>query len=210
MSTPSLSDARSDLVRRRALEGAARVLERGEALTFAAVSAASEVPERTLYRHFPTREALLRALYEWVNERLAVDGERPTDAAGMARLVRAVFPGFDGLAPVIRELLASPEGRLARLGANPARQRAALALVGHEAAGLAPAEARRVAAVMQLLTSASTWQSLRDYWGMDGAEAAETAVLASELLLAGARARGATRQKAKARKKSTRAREERS
>lgn len=210
MSTPSLSDARTELVRRRALEGAAAVLERGEALTFAAVSAAAEVPERTLYRHFPTREDLLRALYEWVNERLAVDGERPSDAAGMAKLVRVVFPGFDTLAPVIRELLTAPEGRLARLAANPARQRAALALVQHEAAGLAPAEARRVAAVMQLLTAASTWQALRDYWGMDGAEAAEAAVLASELLLAGARARGGARQKAKARKKSTRAREERS
>ncbi len=197
--TPSLSDARSDLVRRRALEGAARVLERGEALTFAAVSAASEVPERTLYRHFPTREDLLRGLYEWVNERLAVDGERPTDAAGMARLVRQVFPGFDAVAPVVRELLAAPEGLLARLSANPARQRAALALVGREAAGLGPAETRRVAAVLQLLTAASTWQALGDYWGMAGAEAAEAAVLASELMLEGARQRA--KKQTSARKK---------
>jgi AcrR family transcriptional regulator len=208
MSSLSLSDARTDLVRRRALEGAAAVLGRGEALTFAAVSAASEVAERTLYRHFPTREDLLRGLYEWVNERLAVDAERPTDAAGMARLVRLVFPGFDSLAAVVRELLTAPEGRLARLAANPARQRAALALVEHEAAGLAPAEARRVAAVMQLLTAASTWQALRDYWGMDGAEAAEAAVLASELMLAGARARAGARKKSSARKKAARSQRE--
>ncbi len=180
------------------------MLERGEALTFAAVSAASEVSERTVYRHFPTREALLRGLYDWVNQRLAVDGDRPTDAAGMARLVRLLFPGFDALAPVVRELLASPEGRLARLAANPARQRAALALVEREAAGLAPVQHRRVAAVLQLLTSASTWQSLRDYWGMDGAEAAEAAVLASDLMLAGARSRAGTRSKKVARKKAAR------
>jgi hypothetical protein len=126
-----------------------------------------------------------------VNERLAVDGERPQDADGMARLVRQIFPGFDTVAPVIRELLAAPEGRLARLGANPARQRAALAMVEHEAGALAPGEARRVAAVLQLLTSAATWQALRDYWEMNGAEAAETVVLATELILAGARARRA-------------------
>lgn len=192
-SASTLSDARAELVRERAIVGAAAVLERGEALTFAAVAAAAGIPERTLYRHFPTREALLEALYDWVNQQLAADRERPRDAAGLARMVRQVFPGFDGMAPVIRELLAAPEGRLARLAANPARQRAALALVGHEAPGLAPAEARRVAAVMQLLTAAATWQALRDYWGMDGVESAETAVLASQLLLAGARARGRAR-----------------
>jgi hypothetical protein len=40
-----------------------------------------------------------------------------------------------------------------------------------------------------LLTAAATWQTLHDYWDMDGEEAGETAALAIELLLAGARAR---------------------
>jgi AcrR family transcriptional regulator len=191
MSTVPLADARAELVRRRALEGAVAVLERGEVLTFAAVANAAGVPERTLYRHFQTREALHVALYDWVNERLAVDGERPTTADALARLVRRAFPGFDAIAPVIRELLAAPEGRLARLGANPERQRAALGVVANAAEGLPSKQARQVAAVLQLLTAASTWQALRDYWNMDGAEAAETAVLASELLLEGARARQA-------------------
>jgi AcrR family transcriptional regulator len=191
VSTVPLADARAELVRRRALEGAVVVLERGEVLTFAAVASAAGVPERTLYRHFQTREALHVALYDWVNERLAVDEERPTTAEALARLVRRAFPGFDAMAPVIRELLAAPEGRLARLAANPERQRAALGVVAHDAGGLPSKQARQVAAVLQLLTAASTWQALRDYWNMDGAEAAETAVLASELLLEGARARQA-------------------
>jgi AcrR family transcriptional regulator len=185
----SLADARSELVRVRALEGAAALLGRGEALTFAAVAAEAGVPERTLYRHFPAREALLAALYDWVNERVSVEAQRPTDGEGLARLVRQVFPGFDALAPVVRELLATPEGRLARLSANPTRQRAALALVQNEAPGLDRISSRRVAAVLQLLTAAGTWQALHDYWGMDGAEAAEASVLASELILEGARAR---------------------
>lgn len=189
MSTLPLADARAELVRRRAVEGAVAVLGRGEALTFAAVASAAGVPERTLYRHFQTREALHHALYDWVNERLGVDGERPTTAEAMAGLVRRAFPGFDAIAPVIRELLAAPEGRLARLAANPERQRAALGVVAHDAEGLPAKQARQLAAVLQLLTAASTWQALRDYWGMDGAEAAETAVLASELLLDGVRAR---------------------
>jgi hypothetical protein len=44
-----------------------------------------------------------------------------------------------------------------------------------------------VAAAVQLLTTAATWNTLRDYWDMDGREAAETAALAVELILDGAR-----------------------
>ena len=62
--------------------------------------------------------------------------------------------------------------------------------------------ARRLAALLQLLTTASTWQTLRDYWDMDGSEAAEAAALAVELLLEGARARKA---RAKGRKRAPRA-----
>jgi hypothetical protein len=39
------------------------------------------------------------------------------------------------------------------------------------------------------MTTAGTWQTLRDYWGMDGEEAAETAALAIDLLVRGARVR---------------------
>ena len=189
MTAGTLSDARSELVRRRVLDGVAQVIERGEALTFANVAAAGGVPERTLYRHFPTREALLAAVFELVNERVGFHGEAPTDGAALAELVRRVFPGFDAVAPVIHELLIAPEGRLVRLASKPARQRAALELVRNELGELDRAQARRIAAVLQLLTAAATWQTLRDYWDMDGAEAAETAALAIELLLAGARGR---------------------
>jgi AcrR family transcriptional regulator len=194
-----LSEARAELVRQRILEGVAAVLGRGEAWTFANVAKAAAVPERTLYRYFATREALLRAIFDWANARIGFHGQLPTDAAGLASLVRRAFPGFDGLAPVIRELLIAPEGRLARLGNKLARQRAALEAARHEAPGLDAVSTRRVAAVLQLLTSAATWQALREYWDMDGTEAAETSALAAELLLRGARLRaGAARRKRKA------------
>ena len=195
MKTVTLSEARSDLIRERVLGGVEALLAGGQALTFTALAAAAAVPERTIYRHFPTREALLGAVFDWVNQRLGVDTQRPTDAAGLAALVRQVFPGFERMAPLVRELLASPEGRLARLSANPERQRAALALVQREVPGLDRLSARRLSAVLQLLGAAATWQSLCDYWGMDGAEAAEASVLASELILEGARARAAKRKR---------------
>ena len=41
--------------------------------------------------------------------------------------------------------------------------------------------------MIQLLTSAAAWQTLRDFWEMDGNEAAEAVAVAIDLLLAGAR-----------------------
>jgi AcrR family transcriptional regulator len=189
MPESSLRADRAALVRERVLDGVAAVLAAGDDLTFARVAGAAGVPERTVYRHFPTRADLFRAVFDRANEQIGFDGEIPVDADGATALVRRVFPGFDDHAPVVRELLAAPEGSEARLADADARRRAALDLVRHEVPGLTPTAARRVAAAAQLLTVAATWQTLRDYWGMDGKEAAETAALALELLLDGARAR---------------------
>ncbi len=189
MPPTTLSSARAELVRERVLDGVATLLDAGDDVTFARVSTAAGVPERTVYRHFPTREALLAAVFDWANRRIGFSGTYPADGAGAADLVRRVFPGFDAIAPVVRELLIAPEGRLARLADRAARRRAALALVRREAPHLTRTNAKRVAATVQLLTAATTWQALHDYWEMDGREAGETAALAIELLLEGAKAR---------------------
>jgi AcrR family transcriptional regulator len=192
MNTGSLSEARSAVVKERVLEGVASLLSAGEDITFARVAKAAKVPERTVYRHFPTREALLAAVFEWANRRIGFEGELPRDRTAATELVRQVFPGFDDIAPVIRELLVTPEGLMARLSRLEARQDAAIALVDTEAPGLDRASARRVAAATQVLSTAAAWQTLRDFWQMDGKEAGETAALAIELLLDGAKARAAS------------------
>lgn len=180
--------ARARAVQDRILAGVAELLRRGDDLTFAKVALASGVPERTVYRHFPNRQALLTGAFQWANRRIGYGGgERPTTVDGLADLVRRAFPVFDDLAPVVHELLASPDGREARLADAPQRRDAALALVAAEAPDLDVATARRVAAVVQVLTSAATWQALHEHWDMDGPQAAEAAVLAVRLLLDGAR-----------------------
>ena len=189
MTAVTLQDARSNLVRERVLDGVFEVLAAGDDLTFAKVATAAGVPERTIYRHFPSKEALHAAIWSWANERMGFTGPFPTDEAGYVALVRTAHPGFERLAPVIRELLASKDGLAVRLTANDQRRESALAAVGSAVPGLDAADEQRVAATLQLLTSAATWQTLHDYWGMDGEEAGETAALAIELLLAGARAR---------------------
>jgi AcrR family transcriptional regulator len=167
----------------------AQLLERGEELTFSSVAAAAGVPERTLYRHFPTRQALLSAAFDWGNQRIGFDGTLPSNAEQLAQLTRRAFPGFDAIAPVVRLLLFTAEGQAARLANKAQRQRAIVSLVRRELPGQGRTATRRIAAVLQLLTAAATWHALAEYWDMDGAEAAEASVLAAELILKGARAR---------------------
>jgi AcrR family transcriptional regulator len=189
MTAATLQDARSNLVRERVLDGVFEVLAAGDDLTFTRVAKAAGVPERTIYRHFPSKEALHAAIWSWANERMGFTGPFPTDEAGYVALVRTAHRGFEQLAPVIRELLASKDGLSVRLTANEQRRQGAIAAVSSEAPGLGPVETRHVAVALQLLTSAAAWQTMHDYWDMDGEEAGETAALAIELLLAGARAR---------------------
>jgi AcrR family transcriptional regulator len=192
MISHGVRDTRSQAIRERVLEGVATLLEKGEDLTFSRVARAAGVPERTVYRHFATRAALLAAVFEWSNRKIGFDGTLPVDLATTVALVRRVFPGFDEIAPVIHELLIAPEGLQARRANLDKRRRAAVEVARREAPDLDRVSTRRVAAVLQLLTAAATWQTLRDYWDMDGKEAGETAALAVELLLAGARARLST------------------
>ena len=125
----SVQEAKAAVVRQRVLDGVAELIAAGDDVTFAKAAAAAGVPERTVYRHFPSRDALLAGLYADTNARIGFAGEPPRTAAEMTAMVQVVFPGFDTVAPVVAELLASPEGRRARLGALDERRAAALAVV---------------------------------------------------------------------------------
>src|SRR3954449_2901973 len=52
------------------------------------------VSERTVYRHFPTREALLDGLSEWYNERVADFPDRVA-AEAIPQTIAQVFADFD-------------------------------------------------------------------------------------------------------------------
>src|SRR3954449_1470474 len=140
------------------------------------------VSERTVYRHFPTREALLDGLSEWYNERVA---DFPDDVAAdaIAPTIARVFADFDTHESLARAVLASPGGR-------DMRQRARAARLARLDAALAPllqpADPTRAAAARALifaLCSAQTWQSMRDDGGLDGATAGRAVARAVELIL---------------------------
>jgi AcrR family transcriptional regulator len=179
----SVQQAKAAVVRQRVLAGVAELIAAGDDVTFAKAAAAAGVPERTVYRHFPSRDALIAGLYADTNDRIGFAGTPPRTAAEMTAMVQQVFPGFDTVAPIVAELLATPEGRRARLGALGERRAAALDVVTVARPDLDPDTARQVAAVVQVLGTAAVWQALRDFWALDGAAAADAVTTAIEILL---------------------------
>src|SRR6266536_5563555 len=94
--------------RRRILLAAARVLAAREAASMADIAAAAEITRGTLYRHFPARESLIKALEAAASEEAA---RRLADAnldqvpveEGLARATRALVTVGEDFIVLLRE-----------------------------------------------------------------------------------------------------------
>jgi AcrR family transcriptional regulator len=185
-----LRKAQSAATREQILDAVATVFERGEEPTYAAVAATAEVQERTVYRHFPTKEDLYQAFWRRVHERrIGVVGDDTRDLESLGRTVSESFTGFAANAPLVRAMLHSAQGRAIRLGANEERRARFERVADRELPGRDRKERRRVAAAAQVLCSAMAWEYLQDYWQMSTEESIATVQQALAALFAGPRPR---------------------
>jgi AcrR family transcriptional regulator len=159
------------------------VAEAGEApLTIAAVADRAGVTERTVYRHFETRDALLRAIWSRMQGRVASEGF-PLTAEALLASPRKLFPRFEEMGELIRASIHSPAGLEIRMHSNAARTEALLTSVRDALPDLDDQALRRRAAVAQLINSAQGWEVLTRFWGMSGEQAGEAAAEALAILL---------------------------
>ena len=163
------------------------LMRQGADLTYAAVAAEAEVQERTVYRHFPKKEDLQAALWDWILQHLTHASFAARDEEQLVAAMRKSFAGFDADAPLIQAMLHSPEGLEVRRRQQPVR-RAMFEACADSAIPGAPPEVRdRAAALLQVLYSAVSWELLRSFWDMDAAEAADTIGLGIRCMLSGLR-----------------------
>ncbi len=195
-----LRQAQAEETRQRILSAVAELLEaEPEApLSFAAVAATAGVERRTVFRHFPHKDALLAAFWAWLNQRVALR-TWPESEADLLAMPPETFAGFDRHEGVIRAALASKSGREMRLAANAERQAAFRGSLAAATRDVDPRRAEQAAAVIQLLYSAGAWQSLKDYWQLDGRSAGEAVSWAIGVLIEALR-REATQARKEARR----------
>jgi AcrR family transcriptional regulator len=182
---PGLRDAHRNLTRARILDAAIELLKREnlEALTLADIAAQASVTERTLYRHFSTRDELLKAVWPRLQARVGSSGFADS-AAGLAEQPLWLFPNFDAEDGAVRASLFSPAGRELRRALNPERQRAIRKGVREARPDLKEPAVTRLCAVIHLVGSAYGWAIMKEAWGLDGSEAGRAAAEATTLLLA--------------------------
>src|SRR5919106_4935849 len=170
--------------RRRILRALADVLadEAVDEVTIPIVAMHARVSVRTVYRHFPTKEALFDAFGEWAEEHLRlVLLSYPETLEGVREMAPALYRMYDERAPLIRALL-SKRGQEIRARTRRRRLATFEKAMREVTDGLGPAERRRALGVIYLLVSAPAWQAMRDQWELEGQEAGKAAAWAVRVL----------------------------
>ncbi len=176
----SLADRRNELTRRIILDAALAAVERGSVreLTIRAVAGAANVSERTVFRHFASRDELLDAVAGAVRERLALPPLPATERELLA-YPRGLFTRFEAAAELLRAALDTEISRRMRETEAKARWNAVRRIVD----GIAPRRSdrdRRIAAAnVRFHLSASSWHYYRGDFGLsleDTIACAETAI----------------------------------
>lgn len=159
-----------------------------EAVTIAEVARVAEVTERTVYRHFSTREQLLKAFWSWQLE--GAGGARvtaPETVESLLETVQRLFTSLDANEGVIRAMLSTREGREIREPTNQARYAHMQSFVQSVLPHLPEHERDSLAAGIVVVSSVMSWMFMRDHCGFDGARAGEAAAHAVRLMLEAAR-----------------------
>jgi AcrR family transcriptional regulator len=162
---------------------AREILERGiHLLSMSSVAARADVAERTVYRYFPSTEALLDALIEMVGARLTEllgdrprlrpDRDEPLDA--LVEHLPELYAALDEIGDPARAVAAVTLAR----GSDSSRQRRRdilSAAFAPELAHLPPEEARALFETLYLLGGSISWHLLTRSGELTGEQAGQAA-----------------------------------
>ncbi len=168
----------------RILEAAAeQLLEEGlEELSLPRAAQRAHVSVPTVYRHFPTKEALMQELTDWVDRKLRLS-EVPGSVDEFTEYLPRFFADLDENEALVRARLLSRVHR--RIHHDTRRRRDKLVEKAMEdvTARLDPLDARRTCALVRVLMHSGAWEMMRDNWNLTGEQAGEAAGWAINVLV---------------------------
>jgi AcrR family transcriptional regulator len=171
--TSALRDRQVAQTRELILDAVTTLLgdRRADQVSMRDIAAAAGVAERTVYRHFPDRDALLEGLARRLPD---LDGGKPSFGLGglddIARTSRRLMELLDEHAAAARAeavLNADPRCFAADTQANTLQLRDVLA---RGLPDLGERECLRIAAVIRCLASTQAWLRMREEFGVHGRE----------------------------------------
>jgi AcrR family transcriptional regulator len=174
--------------RRAILEAMVDVIMETDGIGFSvqAVADRAGVTHRTIYNHFPTREALCDAFSDYVDESLAAGSGAPEPTWSLAALPAIVEGLYRALASRDRHARAYVMlmiGNRRPMTAWRKRSLMAEKLIAGELSARTPLTPRQVTAVIRMFVSTMGWHLLTEQCGLSTDEAAEASAWATRTLL---------------------------
>jgi len=170
--------------RERILEAAAeQLLEEGlEELSLPRAAQRARVSVPTIYRHFPTKEALMQELTVWVGRKLRLS-EMPGSVDEFTDYVPRLFAHYDENEALVRARRLLWDHLSVNQDTRRHRDKLVEKAMEDVTARLDPFDARRACAVVRVLMNSGAWEMLRDNWNLTGEQAGETLAWAIHILV---------------------------
>lgn len=170
--------------RARILEAAIDVLadEGLEELKIPALAPKAGVSVRTVYVHFPTKDALVEAMSELLDERIGMI-TFPDRADDLPAFWAGVFEGFDRDEQIFTAAARTKPGREVLARRRGKRISDLATALEDDLAGLDPPARRQALAAVYAMMGVGTWRGMKDYFGLSGSEAGAAAAWAIRAML---------------------------
>jgi AcrR family transcriptional regulator len=168
----------------RILEVAAeQLLEEGlEELSLPRAAQRARVSVPTVYRHFPTKEALMQELTDWLDRKLRLS-EVPASIDEFTEYIPRYFMHMDENEALVRARLLSAVFRQLYNDTRRRRNKLIEKAMEDVTARLDPLDARRACAVVRVLMHSGAWEMMRDNWNLTGEQAGEAVAWAIRILV---------------------------
>jgi AcrR family transcriptional regulator len=153
------------------------------------VAEGTGLSRRTVYRYYPDRDALLKALWARTTRAAGPGVGIPKDAGEILRRLKEVYTGFDRNADAMMVALTTAEGRAVRNAVKAERVAGWREALAKETEALPAPDRTWVLAAIQLLSTGLAWREMRDQWDMDGEQIAAACGWAIRTLLKDVEAR---------------------
>jgi AcrR family transcriptional regulator len=189
--------------RRAILEAMVDVIMEKDGIGFSvqAVADRAGVTHRTIYNHFPTREALCDAFADYVDDELMQASGRATEPtwslASLPALVEDLYRMLALRDRHARAYVTMMIGNRRPMSAWRRRSLMAEKLIAREQSGRTPLTPRQVTATIRMFVSTMGWHLLTEQCGLSTDEAAAASAWATRTLLDAAIGKGVTKRTAR-------------
>lgn len=177
----SLRERQKDSTREEIIATAMRLFRETGELSHEGIAEAAGMSARTVYRHFPSRDALIAAT--WERLKAETDTRFPRTEEEIGELASRVFRNFDRHEKLVRAFLFSGAGAEVRDSGAMEGRKAFEAALRDATEHLPPRRRRQVVGVFLALYSAPAWQLMRDRGELTGEDAAQAVAWALSALL---------------------------